>query len=158
MTNPNTPSQSTVMAVPQKSNQKLKQHSQRGNRPFIKNTSEKKTSRDEKRKRWAKRAKPQQKSVVPRKGPEKEYISACCSVPARKPAAGQKETVRDAETGKSKDKPKGLGHWRCGQCGKSCKVTPRKSEAKVVTIDMVAVELRTIQELSLEVPNAQVKA
>ena len=129
MTNPSTPSQPIAVVVPQKSNQKPKQHSKKESRPFTKNTSAgKPSSRDEKRKRWAKRSKPQQKSVAYRKGPEKEYISACCSVPARKPPAGQKESMKDPETGKTKDKPKGLGHWRCGACGKSCKVTPRKPE------------------------------
>jgi hypothetical protein len=66
---------------------------------------------------------------VVRKGPEFEYISACCSTPARKPRAGQKESVKDAETGKMKDKPKGLGKWRCTACGKIAKVTPRKPSA-----------------------------
>lgn len=86
-------------------------------------------SRNAKRARWAKRSKPVAKPSVKR-GPEKEYISACCSVPARKPKAGAKEVAKDAETGKMKDKAKGLGHWRCGQCGKACKVTPRKPETK----------------------------
>ena len=86
-------------------------------------------SRNQKRARWAKKAKPVAKPIV-RKGPEKEYISVCCSVPARKPRAGMKETVKDPETGKMKDKPKGLGHWRCTACGKVAKVTPRKPEPK----------------------------
>jgi hypothetical protein len=90
-------------------------------------------SRDEKRKRWAKKARPQQKSVVVRKGPEFEYISACCSTPARKPRAGQKESVKDAETGKMKDKPKGLGKWRCTACGKIAKVTPQKPAPNTAT-------------------------
>ena len=86
-------------------------------------------TRNSKRARWAKKAKPVAKPIV-RKGPEKEYISACCSVPARKPRAGMKETVKDPESGKTKDKPKGLGHWRCTACGKVAKVTPRKPEPK----------------------------
>ena len=86
-------------------------------------------TRNSKRARWAKKAKPVAKPIV-RKGPEKEYISACCSVPARKPRAGMKETVKDPESGKTKDKPKGLGHWRCTACGKVAKVTPRKPESK----------------------------
>ena len=74
---------------------------------------------------------PQQKSVV-HKGPVFEYISECCGVPARKPRAGAKEAEKDSESGRMKDKVKGLGHWRCGQCGKVCKVTPRKPEPKVM--------------------------
>ena len=88
-------------------------------------------SRNQKRARWAKKAKPVAKPIV-RKGPEKEYISACCSVPARKPRAGMKESVKDPETGKTKDKPKGLGHWRCTACGKVAKVTPQKPASKEV--------------------------
>lgn len=87
-------------------------------------------SRNAKRARWAKQNKPKQKPVV-RRGPEKEYISACCSVPARKPRAGDKEAAKDPESGRMKDKVKGLGHWHCGQCGKPCKVTPRKPESKL---------------------------
>src|ERR1039458_2194697 len=86
-------------------------------------------SRNQKRARWAKKAKPVAKPIV-RKGPEKEYISACCSVPARNPRAGMRESVKAPETGKTKDKPKGLGHWRCTACGKVAKVTPRKPEPK----------------------------
>ena len=85
-----------------------------------------KQSRDEKRKTWAKKSKPVAKPLV-RKGPEKEYISTCCSVPARKPKAGMKEMVKDAESGKTKDKAKGLGKWRCGQCQKVCKEIGRAS-------------------------------
>jgi ribosomal protein L37AE/L43A len=53
-------------------------------------------------------------------------------VPARKPRAGMKESVKDPETGKTKDKPKGLGHWRCTACGKVAKVTPQKPASKEV--------------------------
>ena len=88
-----------------------------------------KPTRDQKRARWAKRSKPVAKTVAKR-GPEKEYISVCCSVPARKPKAGAKEMAKDAETGKMQDKSKGLGKWRCPACSKICKVTPRKPEAK----------------------------
>ena len=86
-------------------------------------------TRNEKRARWAKKAVPKQKPVAPGRENAFEYISACCSLPARKPKAGQKEAVKDPETGRSKDKPKGLGKWRCGNCGKICKVVPRKPTA-----------------------------
>ena len=106
-------------------------------------------SRNQKRARWAKKAVPKQKPSV-RKEPLHEYITACCSVPARKPVAGQKEMTKDAETGKMKDKPKGLGKWRCTACGKVAKVTPRKPEPKG--------EVRAVKGADLgrgtEVPNA----
>ena len=92
-------------------------------------------SRNAKRARWAKKSKPVAKPVVKR-GPEKEYISVCCSSVANKPKAGAKEVAKDPETGKMKDKSKGLGHWRCGQCGKPTKVTPRKPEPKVIGTTM----------------------
>jgi succinate dehydrogenase/fumarate reductase-like Fe-S protein len=64
--------------------------------------------------------------------------------------AGQKEMTKDAETGKMKDKPKGLGKWRCTACGKVAKVTPRKPEPKG--------EVRAVKGADLgrgtEVPNA----
>lgn len=86
-------------------------------------------SREQKRKNWAKRSKPVAKPSV-RVAPAKVYTSACCQAPATKPKAGQKEVAKDAETGKMKSGSKGLGHWRCGACGKACKVTVGKPEAK----------------------------
>lgn len=68
--------------------------------------------------------KPQANPV--RRGPTYEYISACCSVKALKPRAAQKVSVVDPETRKPKAETKGLGHWRCTGCHKTCKVTPRK--------------------------------
>jgi hypothetical protein len=96
-------------------------------------------SRDEKRKRWAKKQKPVAKPVV-RRGPVYEYISDCCGIPCTKPRAGMKVTLTDPETGKpsKKEITLGLGHWRCngvGGCKKSCTVTrksPAKAEAPVV--------------------------
>jgi hypothetical protein len=58
------------------------------------------------------------------------YTSVCCSAPAQKPRAGAVDAVKDPETGKTKDKPKGLGHWHCSGCHKACKVTVGKPEAK----------------------------
>lgn len=67
-----------------------------------------------------------------RRGPEKEYLSKCCSAIAKKPACGKKEDVRDPETGKMKEIKKGLGHWRCGQCGRKTTVTPQVRTHEVV--------------------------
>jgi hypothetical protein len=84
-------------------------------------------SREDKRKAWAKKARPVAKPSV-RVAPSKAYTSVCCSAPATKPAAGQKTAVRNPETGKTKSEPKGLGHWRCSACGKATKVTVSKAE------------------------------
>ena len=91
-------------------------------------------TRDEKRKRWAKKSKPVARPVAVKvfRGPTNEYISACCSAPAQKPRAGMKETAKDPESGKMKEKPKGLGKWRCSQCKKVAKVTPRKPAPKEI--------------------------
>lgn len=86
-------------------------------------------SRNAKRARWAKKNKPVAKPRV-QKGPEKEYVCACHGEPARKPRAGQKDVIKDPESGKMKDKPKGLGHWRCSVTNKSAKVSPRKPAPK----------------------------
>ena len=106
-----------------------------GTSPSMRSTRDSKTSpkpqqsREQKRKNWAKRSKPVAKPSV-RVAPAKVYTSACCQAPATKPKAGQKEVAKDAETGKMKSGSKGLGHWRCGACGKACKVTVGKPEAK----------------------------
>ena len=106
-----------------------------GTSPSLRSTRDSKTSpkpqqsREQKRKNWAKRSKPVAKPSV-RVGPVKAYTSVCCSLPAQKPRAGAVDAVKDPETGKTKDKPKGLGHWHCSGCHKACKVTVGKPEAK----------------------------
>jgi hypothetical protein len=91
-------------------------------------------TREEKRKRWAKKAVPKQKPVAVRKGPEKEYLCECHSEPARKPKAGTKVASTDPETGRpaKKEKATGLGKWRCSTTGKITKVKPRMPQPKVV--------------------------
>jgi hypothetical protein len=69
-------------------------------------------------------------------GPAKQYLSVCCGAAATKPRCGTKVTVQDPESHKMKDKPLGLGHFRCSVCKKVCKVTvhaPVKAEATVAT-------------------------
>jgi len=88
-------------------------------------------NREQKRKNWAKRSKPVAKPSV-RVAPAKVYTSACCQAPATKPKAGQKEVAKDPESGKMKSGSKGLGHWRCGQCGKTCIVSCKKKEIENV--------------------------
>ena len=106
-----------------------------GTSPSMRSTRDSKTSpkpqqsREQKRKNWAKRSKPVAKPSV-RVGPVKVYTSVCCSLPAQKPRAGAVDAVKDPETGKTKDKPKGLGHWHCSGCHRACKVTVGKPEAK----------------------------
>jgi len=111
-------------------------HSTGNKKPYTKSTSGNNaqkpngSSRNEKRARWAKRSKPVARPAAPRRENVYEYITACCSLPARKPRAGMKESVKNAETGKFKDEPKGLGKWRCTGCGKVARVTPRKPAPK----------------------------
>ena len=58
---------------------------------------------------------------------------------------------KNAETGKFKEQPKGLGHWRCTGCGKVAKVSPRKPQpVQKFTPELIAAH--TVQE----VPNASV--
>lgn len=97
---------------------------------------ENKQSRNEKRRRWAKKNKPVAKPVVKR-GPVKEYITACCNVTARKPQAGDKIATKNPESGKTESTVKGLGHWRCSACGKPAKVSPRKPESKETVVPEV---------------------
>lgn len=109
---------------------KKQQFSQNGSQQQRSNGG-KKQSRNEKRRRWAKKHKVAPKPVVKR-GPVKEYVSACCSLPAIKPVAGEKFTARDPETGKMAEQRRGLGKFRCTGCKKIAKVTPRKPEVKEV--------------------------
>jgi hypothetical protein len=65
------------------------------------------------------------------------YISACCGVeatkpPCVKPKAQFKPKGKKGKGQRGEDRPKApefatLGSWRCGSCGKPCKVsvTPR---------------------------------
>ena len=52
-------------------------------------------------------------------------------MPAVKPKAGRKETSQDPESKKTKEVTKGLGHWRCSQCSKPCKVKVQMPSPKV---------------------------
>jgi len=100
-------------------------------RPSTQDTSQRpKRSREDKRKAWAKKAKPVAKTLPP-VGPVREYLSVCCNSTARKPKAGQKEVAKDPESGKMKSASKGLGHWRCSACAKACKVTVHQPAEKV---------------------------
>ncbi len=107
-------------------------------------------SRNAKRARWAKKSRPVAKPSIQR-GPEFEYLCVCHNEAARKPRAGQKDVIKDPESGKMKDKPKGLGKWRCAVTNKIAKVSPRKPAPKVVKVDMSAVEHSVISSLT-EVP------
>lgn len=109
-------------------------------------------SRNAKRARWAKKSKPVAKPSIKR-GPEKEYLCECHSEPARKPKAGMKESVKDAETGKVKDKPKGLGKWRCATTGKIAKVTPRKPAPKEIVDAVRSINAASVVPIE-EVPDA----
>ncbi len=110
-------------------------------------TSGNSQSRNAKRARWAKKSRPVAKPSIQR-GPEFEYLCTCHNEAARKPRAGQKDVVKDPESGKLKDKPKGLGKWRCAVTNKIAKVSPRKPAPKVVKVDMVAAEQGIISSLT----------
>jgi len=91
--------------------------------------SKNKETRNAKRRRWAKKnlaPKVASKPVVQK--PVKEYVSACCNVPATKPRCGEKFMAQDPDSGKMAESRKGLGTWRCGECKKPTKVTPRKPQ------------------------------
>lgn len=103
-------------------------------------------NRNAKRARWAKKNKPTPRPVV-KVGPVYEYICDCHGEPARKPRAGTKIAMKDPETGRTKDTFLGLGKWKCATTGKKCKVTPRKPQPKVVTVDMTKVEQRVVNEV-----------
>src|SRR6266705_2692528 len=61
--------------------------------------------------------------------PANQYLSLCCQAPARKPQAGRKESAER----RTKEQPKGLGHWHCSNCGKPTKVTVMKVSAIIET-------------------------
>ena len=98
-------------------------------------------TRNEKRTRWAKKSVPKQKPVAPRKENVHEYISTCCSVVANKPRCGMKVASIDPETGRpaKKEKVTGLGHFRCSQCRKVCKVKTQAPTAKTTIANVVPV-------------------
>jgi len=110
----------------------IMQVSQQKPKQNTKHTSgQKKETRNEKRRRWAKQNKPAPRPIVQQK-PSRKYTSVCCGAPAIKPKAGEKQVAKDPESGKMKSEPKGLGHWRCNLCKKPCKVTVGKpKEANV---------------------------
>src|SRR5271157_5975409 len=105
---------SNASTKPSTMNPKKNKHSHGGKRNFTPKQSgsaqkPNHQSRNEKRARWAKKSKPAARPIVKR-GPVKEYVSSCCSLAAMKPRCGQKETMKDPESGKMKDMQKGLGH------------------------------------------------
>lgn len=65
------------------------------------------------------------KPAAPPRPPKYEYVSKCCGALGRKPAAGKLVENISPESKRTEKVRKGLGHWRCSNCGKSCKVTPR---------------------------------
>jgi hypothetical protein len=73
-------------------------------------------------------AKPNRKAPRPFIAPPAvfNYISACCSVLAKKPSV--LEVSKQTE-----DKVGTLGSWRCTSCGKSCKCS-RQLRKEVVTV------------------------
>jgi hypothetical protein len=69
--------------------------------------------------------------------------------------------MKDAESGKMKDKVSGLGKWRCSGCRKACKVTrhapvPKEIVAAVRAINTTSVVPAPGQSIDFvpEVPSA----
>ena len=89
-------------------------------------------TRNEKRARWAKKSTPVARPVAVKRGPVREYVSVCCSAPATKPPCGTKTPTKDPDSGKMKDKASGLGHFRCSQCKKACKVRSQAPAPKEI--------------------------
>jgi hypothetical protein len=93
------------------------------------------TSSQGKRKRKRNRGK-RNPALAPKKfqAPVKEYVSKCCSVAAKKPRTGTSTGTRSEGSGKKvtidPTQVKGLSGWRCGACGKACKVTPQAPKPK----------------------------
>ena len=76
---------------------------------------------------------PRQDSA-PSRAPLNAYLSVCCGLPARKPQTGRKDKVQNPESSsKTKEIAKGLGKWKCQNCGKACKVTVIKSANAAVS-------------------------
>ena len=128
---------STTTITPQVRTQRTPTSSQSRNEHFTKRSSGQGKSSHSSQHGKSKYAKKQssrpKQPVVVRRAPALEYISACCSLPSRKPVAGLRVSVQNPETKKSKEQPMGLGKWRCSGCGKSCKVTPRKPAPPTAT-------------------------
>jgi hypothetical protein len=82
------------------------------------------------------------RSSTYQRGPVLEYVSACCALPARKPPTGKKSVQEDPESHKMKEVAKGLGKWRCSNCGKRCTVRPqaRKVETPAPAVVVVIAE------------------
>ena len=107
------------------------------------------SKRDSKKSRYGRKQSQRkgQKPLVAPRAPGKEYSSLCCSMPAVKPRAGRKETAQDPESKKTKEVTKGLGHWRCGTCGKPCKVKMQMPAPKVeVPANNVAISVEAAIE------------
>jgi hypothetical protein len=67
--------------------------------------------------------------------------------------AGQKETARDPESGKTKTQPKGLGKWRCSGCKKLTKVTVGKSVPREGFFSVENGATVILNAMLVEVPN-----
>ena len=86
--------------------------------------------------RWQNKRGGTQKRTATPSVPSKQYISACCNAPGKKPPCGTKVVQQDPETRKMKDTRLGKGKWRCTACGKRCKVsvhTVKQAEATVAS-------------------------
>jgi hypothetical protein len=69
--------------------------------------------------------------------PVREYLSDCCQVPAKKPLTGKPTGNSEKQKVGTKVDPTmvhGVGKWRCGACGKRCKVKPQAPAPKEASV------------------------
>jgi hypothetical protein len=89
------------------------------------------------------------KPVSKPKEPVSSYTSVCCSLPAKKPRAGELPAGSKVRLG--------LGHFRCTGCGKVAKVTVSKFKTSTeapIDAAVTAVEVELAANLMKEVPVA----
>lgn len=82
-----------------------------------------------KRKNRKKKGKSFSKPSLP---PVKAYISKCCGTSTKKPRVGSALKAKRNDDNEQTDftQVNGLGHWRCDNCKKPCKVTVQAHETQ----------------------------
>lgn len=129
---PQTSDSSTFRSQGTGMTKKKSSFSPRGQHGNTKRFSGKGSSRYAKKKQGKRSVKP---AVAPH-GPVLEYISSCCSLPARKPRTGSdkvqqgRQQVFGEQKEKKQSEKNGLGGWRCSGCGKPTTVRSQKPALK----------------------------
>lgn len=114
-------------------NQKSNSPTAGKNAAFIGNTS-KQGKRNKRRRNRGKRNPVQ--SLKKYTAPVKEYVSKCCGSTAKKPSTGKPTGNSEKQKGATDHtQVVGLGGWRCGSCGKPCKVSPQAPKPKEEAVE-----------------------